>query len=289
MKKLALLAFIILSANTLAEEEYSLYTVNIDEPVLSEQEENAVVMSDSIKARTLPITEGSNGYIQYVFGHQTPRIVCSPMRLCDIKLQAGEQINAVHAGDTTRWLIEPAIEGNGNTEVQHIIIKPSDVGLETNIIVTTNRRVYHVDLVSSASKNIPKITFTYPEEALARFNFLTRKKLEEKEANTIPETREYLGNLDFEYEIEGDEYSWKPVRVYNDGRKTIIEMNKEMFNTEAPSLLVTKMNKNSDEKEQLVNYRLQNNKYIVDSVFYEAMLISGVGSEQEKITIRRLK
>jgi type IV secretory pathway VirB9-like protein len=34
--------------------------------------------------------------------------------------------------------------------------------------------------------------------------------------------------------------SWKPVRVYNDGRKTIIEMPGTMQQTEAPTLLVVR-------------------------------------------------
>ena len=81
--------------------------------------------------------------------------------------------------------------------------------------------------------------------------------------------------------------TWYPVRVYNDGVKTIIECPSAMNSNEAPSLIVTKFNKNSKNQEQLINYRLQNNKYIVDGLFYEAELISGVGSNQDKVVIRR--
>jgi type IV secretory pathway VirB9-like protein len=52
-------------------------------------------------------------------------------------------------------------------------------------------------------------------------------------------TGEYLGDLSFDYDVSGSA-SWKPVRVYNDGRKTIIEMPGTMEQTEAPTLLVVR-------------------------------------------------
>ncbi|MBP3748817.1 MAG: P-type conjugative transfer protein TrbG [Ruminobacter sp.] len=278
-----------LSAPALADAEFDAYTFDIEEPILSDADYKAIEMSSKINDRTMPLTEGSNGYIQYVYGVQTPRVVCSPMRICDVKLQAGETIFSLHAGDTTRWTIEPALEGDGASEVEHIIIKPLDVGISTNMVITTNRRVYHIDLSSSKSQNIPRISFVYPEESLAKFKLLQDRKKQTIANNTIPETNEYLGNLDFEYEVTGADVIWKPVRVYNDGKKTVIEMPSSMNSNESPALLVTRYNKNSRNSEQLVNYRVQNNRYIVDAIFYEAELVLGVGSDQDKVTVRRSK
>ena len=144
-------------------------------------------------------------------------------------------------------------------------------------------------MFSSKSQNIPRISFVYPEESLAKFKLLQDRKKQSIAQNTIPETNEYLGNLDFDYEVTGDDVAWKPVRVYNDGKKTIIEMPSTMNSNESPALLVTRYNKTSRNSEQLVNYRVQNNRYIVDALFYEAELVSGVGSEQDKVTVRRSK
>ena len=41
------------------------------------------------------------------------------------------------------------------------------------------------------------------------------------------------------------------------------------------------------KKPVIVNYRYQNNKFIVDALFDKAVLISGVGMKQKKITIIR--
>ena len=128
---------------------------------------------------------------------------------------------------------------------------------------------------------MPKVSFIYSDAVQARFLALKERQTEEKEKLTIPETQEYLGNLDFAYRISGSA-PWKPVRVYNDGVKTIIQMPPKMSQTEAPSLLVL----NGDE-EVMVNYRLQGDRFIVDQLFDKAILIAGVGSKQTKITITR--
>ncbi len=70
------------------------------------------------------------------------------------------------------------------TEVQHLIIKPMDVGLETSLIVTTNRRSYHFRLRSHRTEYMPQVSFTYPEEAQAKWDAIQRR--ESRSAPTTP-------------------------------------------------------------------------------------------------------
>ena len=44
-----------------------------------------------------------------------------------------------------------------------------------------------------------------------------------------------------------------------------------------------------DEETVMVNYRVQGNRYIVDTVFDRAILIAGVGGSQDRVTISRRK
>ena len=140
-----------------------------------------------------------------------------------------------------------------------------------------------MQLKSHRTQYMARVSFIYPEELQARFDVVTEKKQKEVKMNTIPATGEYLGNLDFDYTISGDA-AWKPLRVYNDGIKTIIEMPRAMSQTEAPTFLALQ-----DGQELMVNYRLQSNRFIIDSLFEQGMLIAGVGSKQTKITIKRGK
>jgi len=226
--------------------------------------------------------------VHFIYGVQQPSIVCAVLQVCDIALQAGEQVNSINLGDTARWTVEPAITGSGSTAVQHLIIKPMDVGLETSLVVTTDRRAYHIRLRSHRKDYMPQVDFIYPEEALAKWELIQKQEKHERQEKTLQKTGEYLGDLSFEYDLQGDS-KWKPIRVYNDGVKTIIEMPKTIEQTEAPSLMLVTRKGNWFRKEetQMVNYRLQGNRYIVDAVFDQAILIAGVGKRQERVTIIR--
>lgn len=232
---------------------------------------------------------GPDGAVRFLFGAQQPSIVCAVLQVCDIALQAGEQVNSIHLGDTARWTVEPAITGSGATETQHLIVKPMDVGLTTSLVVTTNRRTYHLKLRSHRNEYMPQVAFTYPEEAHAKWEAIRSREARERDAQTLPHTGEYLGNLSFDYEVAGAA-RWKPVRVYNDGRKTIIEMPAAMAHTEAPTLLVVREDGGlfTEDETVLVNYRVQGGRYIVDTVFDKAILIAGVGGGQDRVTLTRM-
>ena len=109
-----------------------------------------------------------------------------------------------------------------------------------------------------------------------------------KDQQTLPETDEYLGNLNFAYSVSGDA-PWKPVRVFNDGAKTIIQMPETMAQTEAPTLLAIREKGGlfADDEQVIVNYRVQSNRYVVDGLPEKVILVAGVGSDQDKITIER--
>jgi P-type conjugative transfer protein TrbG len=262
-------------------------------PTLTTQEKAAIDIAKrwgAAAAGGVKPVAGANGAIKFLFGAQQPSIVCAVLQVCDVALQPGEQVNSINLGDTARWSVEPAITGSGPGEVQHLIIKPMDVGLETSLVVTTNRRAYHMRLRSHRSEYMPQVAFTYPEDAQAKWEAIRRRETQDRSDRTIPQTGEYLGDLSFEYDLAGT-VAWKPVRVYNDGRKTIIEMPGAMAQTEAPTLLVVREEGGpfSDDETVMVNYRVQGNRYIVDTVFDRAILIAGVGSRQDRVTITKRK
>ncbi|PRD67631.1 P-type conjugative transfer protein TrbG [Malikia spinosa] len=266
---------------------------NKTNPKLTAQERAALAIAkrwEAGSATGIQPVAGSGGAIKFVYGVQQPSIVCAVLQVCDVALQAGEQVNSINLGDTARWTVEPAITGSGATEIQHLIIKPMDVGLETSLVVTTNRRSYHFRLRSHRTEYMPQVSFTYPEDAQVKWDAIQRREKQERTDNTLPATGEYLGDLTFDYDLSGSA-SWKPVRVYNDGRKTIIEMPGAMQQTEAPTLLVVRKEGGmfTDDETVLVNYRVHGNRYIVDTVFDRAILISGVGSSQDRVTIVRRK
>jgi type IV secretion system protein VirB9 len=264
-------------------------------PKLTKQEKSALAIAERWKASNasgMAPVSGANGTITFLYGAQQPSIVCAVLQVCDVALQEGEQVNSINLGDTARWTIEPAITGSGPTEIQHLIIKPMDVGLETSLVVTTNRRTYHFQLRSHRTQYMPRIAFSYPEEAMAKWDALKHRETTQRQEKTLPTTGEYLGDLNFDYTVTSDsDIAWKPIRVYNDGQKTLIQMPAAMAQTEAPTLLVIRKKGDlfTDDDTVMVNYRVQSDRYVVDTVFDRAILIAGVGSSQDVVTIERGK
>jgi P-type conjugative transfer protein TrbG len=244
----------------------------------------------------------SGGAVVFAFGGAEPTMVCAVLEVCDVELQAGEQVNSINVGDSARWLVTPAVSGQAPSEIQHLVLKPMDVGLATSLIITTDRRTYHLALVSRREDYMPRVAFTYPADTAAQWANLRLHVAQQAAADQARVARdaavpgaqaasgkqEYLADLRFNYTVTG-EAGWKPVRVFNDGIKTIIEMPGALPQGDAPTLVVVRKggSASNDADTTLVNYRVQNGRYIVDQVFDQAVLVVGVGRQQERVTIAR--
>lgn len=257
---------------------------------LSSQEKTALAVAQRWQASgdAIKPVPGPDGMVRFVYGVQRITVVCAVLQVCDIELQPGEQVNNMNVGDT-RFSVEPAISGSGGTEVQHLIVKPLDVGLETSLIVTTNRRTYHIRLRSHRTDYMPRVGFTYMEDATAKWDEIRTREARLKQDRTLAGTQEDVRDLSFDYEVKGSA-AWKPLRVYNDGTRTVIQMPATMSQTEAPVLLVVRKEGGwlrGDDETVTVNYRVHGDRYIVDNVFQKAILIAGAGKNQERITITK--
>jgi len=285
------LMFVLLGSTHLAADELADDFFSREEVVLTEAERKGLEISqrrgESDGSSNTPYV-GPDGSVQFKHGVHIPSVVCAPLQICDIMLQPGELVNNLLLGDQGRWYAEPAITGAGPDEVQHVIVKVQDAALETSLVITTDRRTYHIKLRSHRTDYMPVVSFSYPDEMQADWDALRQRDRTKRADLTLPTTGEYLGDLSFDYSIKG-KAPWRPVRVYNDGVKTIIQMPERMAQTEAPTLMLLRKRGGalSRSDEHVVNYRLQNDRYIVDSVFDRAVLIAGVGAGQTRITISR--
>ena len=94
------------------------------------------------------------------------RLYAAPELVSDIALQAGEIIISVAAGDTARWTVGDTTSGAGEAKRVHILVKPFIAGLTTNLIITTDRRTYHLQLESTATTAMSALSWTYPQDEL---------------------------------------------------------------------------------------------------------------------------
>src|SRR3546814_13007873 len=90
----------------------------------------------------------------------------SPGAVTDIALQPSENLVSVAAGDTVRWVIGDTTSGTGADKRTHILVKPFTSGLATNLVVTTDRRSYHLQLTATARTPLAPLSWTYPADHL---------------------------------------------------------------------------------------------------------------------------
>jgi len=229
-----------------------------------------------------PRSQDYRGAIQsyaYVEG-AVYRLVTAPEHVTDIALQPGEALVAVAAGDTARWTVGDTTSGAGDARRIHIMIKPLAPGLSTNMIVTTDRRVYHIALASTARTAMAAVSWTYPQDSLLAIRRAAGATRAAAEAQTaIDPVR-----LDFGYTIRGDKPVWRPLRAFDDGRQVYIEFPATLGQGEAPPLFVT----SEANSPELVNYRVTGRFYVVDRLFDRAELRHGT-KRQTVVRIIRVR
>ena len=228
--------------------------------------------------------QGESGRVVYVYGKGLPEVVCAPLRICTLELQPGEQVIAEpQIGDSVRWHVTPSVYGSGPNRTELVVIKPQELGLDTNLVLTTNRRVYYIRLVARANDYMPRVAFSYPDdERRAWEEHMARQK--RQEAAKVATLNTSLENLNFNYVVASDKGNTEhmlPTRVFDDGQKTFIHLPPGAAHRETPALMIV----GADGSMDMVNYRVQGDAYVVDRLFDRAVLVLDVGSNQRRVTI----
>ncbi|MEL6362695.1 MAG: P-type conjugative transfer protein TrbG [Pseudomonadota bacterium] len=210
------------------------------------------------------------------------QVYTAPEQVTDIALQPGEELMSVSAGDTMRWILGDTVSGSGDNEQVHILVKPVGSGLTTNLIITTSKRTYHLELTSYRETYMAAVSWRYPHEELITTR--TNQPRTRTQSRTVADGRLSIDRLNFRYEIDGDDPHWRPLRAFDDGRKVFIQFPTRLDQGEAPPLFVVGRNGES----QLVNYRVNGSYYIVDRLFAAAELRLGE-DDQEIVRILRTR
>lgn len=206
--------------------------------------------------------------VQYVFGKDEAVLVCAPLQICMIELQAGERIlpAGLHLGETVRWQVTPVVGAKKQT---HLIVKAVEPDITTTMIILTDRREYLIRLVATGSDFMSAIDWHYPQtpaEALVAYH----KDAQTRAQKILPGTTQYVDDLNFNYRV-GGRCSFKPLRVYDNGRRVFIQLPATAFkNPPIPTLQIR-----SNHKDSLVLYKVKADRYIVDQLFRDATLFSG--------------
>ena len=237
-------------------------------PTPEPADEKLRVSRANAEARIAPTREGYVNAIQvwpFTDG-ALYQVYAAVGRVTVIALQPGEELVTVAAGDTVRWIVGDTSSGGADLRV-NVLVKPIRSGLKTNLVITTNRRTYLLELTSTEKTWMALVSWDYPKDRMLAL----QRQAQAASAAAPVDTGLSLENLRFRYVISGSTPPWKPLRAFDDGEKVYIQFPGGISQGELPPLFVI----GAQGDGQLVNYRFRSPYYIVDRLFGAAELRLG--------------
>jgi len=237
----------------------------------------ARVENANAAARVQPRREGYYNAIQiYPWSEGALyQVYAAPGQITNIALEPGESLTGagpIAAGDTARWIIGDTESGSGISLRVHVLVKPTRADISTNLVITTDRRTYMIELRSGEKPYMPSVAWSYPRPPAGQRQAIPTTPL-------IPA----VIARNYRYGLTGDNPSWKPVAVYDDGRRVFVEFPRGIVQGEMPPLFVI----GPDGEAQVANSRVYQHILIVDRLFGAAELRLGSSDRQQTVRIVR--
>ncbi|WOC16167.1 P-type conjugative transfer protein TrbG [Pseudochrobactrum sp. MP213Fo] len=237
------------------------------------------VESANAAARVEPRREGYYNSIQiYPWSEGALyQVYAAPGQITTIALEPGESLTGagpIAAGDTARWIIGDTESGSGANRRVHILVKPTRPDISTNLVVTTDRRTYMIELRSREALYMPAIAWVYPARPVGQRQTVPA-------APVIPDE----AARNYRYALTGDSPPWRPISVFDDGRRVYVVFPRGIVQGEMPPIFVL----GSNGEPQIVNSRVHQNILIVDRLFGAAVLRLGSGKQQQTVRIVRVE
>ncbi len=323
LERLSLLSVIL---SSLFFSSYSAFADNVD---LDDRDLKTLSKLDLLDAKQVAGTAYKAGLVTFAYGSGIPTVVCALLELTDLAFEKGESILSVQLGDSVRWNIESAISGSANDSVEHLIVKPLEAGLKTSMLITTDRRTYHIRLKSTEADFMPAVVFSYPnslklpskkhygDDSYLQYtsNYDSNEDHDDySETNSSLKNYSSVQNVSYEgnsrpalnvaatyndstqrrnynYSVDGDS-KIIPQNVYDDGKRTFIVMNNPINSTYLPVL--QEISSESflffgEDKTNTINFTYFDNTFVVDGIYSHLRLISKNGEEKQSADVVRLE
>lgn len=323
LERLSLLSVIL---SCLFCSSYSAFADNVD---LDDRDLKTLSKLDLLDAKQVAGTAYKAGLVTFAYGSGIPTVVCALLELTDLTFEKGESILSVQLGDSVRWNIESAISGSANDSVEHLIVKPLEAGLKTSMLITTDRRTYHIRLKSTEADFMPTVVFSYPNSlklpskkhygddsylqytsnydsnedhndysktnsSLKNYSSVQNVSYEGNSRPALNVAATYNDNTqrrNYNYSVDGDS-KIIPQNVYDDGKRIFIVMNNPINSSYLPVL--QEISSESflffgEDKTNTINFTYFDNTFVVDGIYSHLRLISKNGEEKQSADVVRLE
>ena len=229
-------------------------------------------------------TVRSGDAVVFPFGRTQPTVTCAPLRACVIQLETGERVLGTASGDGERWLVDRTVTGEGGRTVL-VVVKPIACNLTTNLVLSTDRRVYDITLFSppcvsgraggADNEYARHVSFYYPDALLAR------SKGDSDQFDSCVGSRPEALNFGYHW-TSNRRIPWNPVAVYDDGVHVYVKLPASATHEELPALFLEGL----DGKLAVLNYAVRGgDTFVSDRVFDRAVLIVGPNGKDGRVEI----
>jgi type IV secretion system protein VirB9 len=243
----------------------------------------------------------------YRFGASEPVLTCTVLRACVIELETAETlVDDPIAGDQARWIITTAKTGRGGASTL-VVVKPKACDVSTNLVLSTDRRIYDVDLDSppcSARDTNPKraytrhITFTYPNESVgsaiapASAPIGPAPDASEARDSSAATIAPPADSLNTKYRVvteargtfrlfrrKHSTFPWRPSAITDDGAHVYVSLPNMARKFASPVLYALE----DDGSRTIVNYVVRDTVIVTDRVFRRGVLVIPNGKREETL------
>ena len=224
-------------------------------------------------------------------------IYTAPLTITDIVFQPGESIISQAAGDTLRWQIASTYSGSDKNLKWHILIKPQKTSLTNSMIITTNKRTYHLVLKSvEPGRAMVSVKWNYSHDMVQGFDSTDLGTMNADQTGTPipPPPKQTSGDLNidlsqmtFNYTwrmLKGDTPTWYPQQIFSVGHQTYIKFPHDVVISNATMPVPFIESSGSDNYgTSNFNWRMQGDYMVIDTVIKKAYLKVGTKKSGETI------
>lgn len=241
-------------------------------PVTSSGIDAAFEMVDNIK---IP-GKYNNSALIYDYDPNTVYMVYLQVgQATDIFLEPGEILNGDLGLSDDRFVYGLAVHYENGKQVQHIVIKPEQSGLDGSLHIYTDRRAYQIRLLSYMNVYTPIVKFNYKTSGMP-----WQVASSSQNILSLGTASEYVDPkyLSFDYKMSYfKKPSWLPTNVYDDGRKTYVVLDESVLQKEMPVCF--------ENERDVLNYRVDGNVLIIDKLVEKLTL----KINDQKVTVIKKK
>jgi type IV secretory pathway VirB9-like protein len=245
-----------------------------------------------------------NHVMLFPYGREQPRLICAPLRACHIELAAGERPLDRSGGDLVRWLVS-AIRGPNESWL--IVVKPRYCDITTDLLVTTDKRVYSFVLDSppcggaDSTQLNPRLPYTsvlrfyYPDEEQAAFALDStaqafnrhRTVLQGSSAPGSANPATPATGINFGYDVRRDRgFPFLPEHVYDNGSELFIHVPATANDHDLPVVYEV----SATGAIQMLKYRFEpeRNLFRIEGLPTRTLLvIGGAGGREIRLLVER--